>query len=47
MLGHGAVGPFCALPSGLTVYAVGLGLPGVGLYGPISAHTPAVGYTIP
>jgi hypothetical protein len=42
-----AVGEFCNLPTGLTVYAVGLGLPGVGLSGPISTHTPALAYTIP
>jgi hypothetical protein len=45
--GTAQIGPFCALPSGLTLYTVGLGLPSVGLYGPITAHTPAVTFTIP
>jgi hypothetical protein len=45
--GTASIGQFCGLPSGLTIYAVGLGLPGVGLNGPISSHTPAGSYTIP
>ena len=38
-----------ALPSGLTVYAVGLGLAGGGLQGPVTIGevTPAGAYTIP
>jgi hypothetical protein len=45
--GSVAIGEFCFLPSGITLYAVGLGLTGSGLYGPVAAHTPAVSYTIP
>ena len=45
--GAAQVGPFCFLPSGLTLYAVGLGLPGVGINSPVTAHTPAVTFTIP
>jgi hypothetical protein len=45
--GNVQLGEFCGLPSGLSVRAVALGLPGVGLNGPITANTPAVTYTIP
>jgi hypothetical protein len=45
--GTAQIGQFCSLPSGLTLYMVGLGLPTVGLNGPVTAHTPAVTFTIP
>jgi hypothetical protein len=46
--GAAQIGPFTGLPSGLTVYAVGMGLAG-GTTGPVTIGeiTPAVAYTIP
>jgi hypothetical protein len=45
--GTATIGQFCGAPSGLTVYAVGLGNTGVGLSGPFTAVTNAASFTIP
>jgi hypothetical protein len=47
--GTAQIGPFAPLPSGVTLHAVGLGLSGGGLFGPVTIGkvTPAVSYTIP
>jgi hypothetical protein len=45
--GTAQIGPIFGVPSGISIYAVALGVPGPGLSGSISAVTNSVAYTTP